>query len=348
MRWGRISRRLRTGLRTPLLIGGCAIWASCGGSTDSSVAPSATGRLEVSPRSVTATTLGQTLEVTVTVGGRTVSASMSLRADQRWLDDRGVLDAAALTNAQLVARAPGRAVVAISAAGQTDSVIASVLPSQPAVVEARLPGGRSHLGDGETIVLRGYRMNQLTAANLNVAGVTVRMVNADSASARLVVPTLAVTGCGSVATPFSIAFNGVQGSPITELSQKRSGELVLAAGQAKRLTDAEAACIRLPRTGSARYLAAYVDTRLVEKAQTQPEFPFPDRILARNGARGCYFALFEPFGTLTNGASISVLTPAGSAGVYRIDDARGGSYSLTATIRGAATDALEWLILRIN
>src|SRR5687768_13169826 len=114
-----------TAVHAPLLMCVWSLCASCGDSPEDTVAPTETGGLEITPRSLTATEIGQALSLSVTVDGQPVPASMVLRSEQRWLDDRGVLDASALTTAQLVARAPGRAVVGVTAAGETDSVIVS-------------------------------------------------------------------------------------------------------------------------------------------------------------------------------------------------------------------------------
>ncbi len=85
----------------------------------------------------------------------------------------------------------------VTAGGLTDSVIVNVAPVRPVVIEVRLPGGRQHLGTNDTITLRGYRMDGVTAANLNVAGGGVTITSTDSAHARVVLTTLpAPAGCG--------------------------------------------------------------------------------------------------------------------------------------------------------
>jgi hypothetical protein len=57
--------------------------------------------------------------------------------------------------------------------------------------------------------------------------------------------------------------------------------IALTVGTAKRLTDQEAACLSFKSTPGARYLLAYVDTRLVNKAKTGAESPWPDSLTVR-------------------------------------------------------------------
>jgi hypothetical protein len=57
--------------------------------------------------------------------------------------------------------------------------------------------------------------------------------------------------------------------------------VALEVGAAKRLTDKEAACLNFRSIQGSRYLLAYVDTRLVTKAMTQAEWPWPDSIIVK-------------------------------------------------------------------
>ena len=239
--------------------------------------PPAAG-LEVTPDSVTVSALGSTAAVTVRVGGSPATATFTLRSERRWLDDRAVLDAAELQQSRIVASTPGRAVVSVTAGGATDSVIVNVTPARAVVVEARLPGGRTHVGDGDTIVLRGYRMDQVTAGAITAPGVTVQLGRRDSANLGVVVPALASASCAGTAPALTLTFSGLDGSPVTGLTRKRSGELTLAVGEAKRLSDGDASCLRLRPAAGARYLLAYADTRLADQAQAAPEWPWPDTL----------------------------------------------------------------------
>jgi hypothetical protein len=67
----------------------------------------------------------------------------------------------------------------------------------------------------------------------------------------------------------------------TTCSSKSATTIALAVGSAKRLTDKEAACLNFKSIDGSRYLLAYVDTRLVNKAKTQAESPWPDSAIVR-------------------------------------------------------------------
>ena len=255
------------------------ILAGCGG-TDSPTDPDqqVTGPLVVTPDSVTLSTMGSTVPVTVTVGGTPVNATFTLRSEVRWIHTQGVLEDLQLEEGSIVARAPGRAVVNVATQGQTDSIIVNVVPTRPLVLEIVPPGGQRHVGDGDTIQLRGYQMDQVTADNVVVPGATVQLGISDSANVGVIIPTAAAGLCkGSAAISFQ--FSGIDGSGGGDLTRKRVGEVALGVGEAKRLTDTEAACIRLAPANGSRYLLAYADTRLTTKAQTTTERPYPDSIV---------------------------------------------------------------------
>ena len=57
--------------------------------------------------------------------------------------------------------------------------------------------------------------------------------------------------------------------------------IALEVGADKRLTDQEAACLSFKSIAGSRYLLAYVDTRLVNKAKTGSESPWPDSLTVR-------------------------------------------------------------------
>src|SRR5262245_55440812 len=80
----------RAGMQAPrglLLFSICILSVSCGGSEPSTGTGGPTShRLEVTPDSLLATAIGQTLAVTVTVDGTPASASFSLRSERRWLN----------------------------------------------------------------------------------------------------------------------------------------------------------------------------------------------------------------------------------------------------------------------
>jgi hypothetical protein len=163
-----------------------------------------TGKVVVAPDTAVTMTLGQSVAVSATVDGHAVSVSVRLRAEQRWLNDRSVLDSAALGAARLQARAPGQAVVEVIVGAHTDSLSVSVIPPRPSVVETRLPGGRVHLGDGDTITLRGYRMERVTGANIAAGTAATTIVSQDSASLRFIISSAANGACTGTADRFTL------------------------------------------------------------------------------------------------------------------------------------------------
>jgi hypothetical protein len=270
--------------RIRLICGSAVLLWSCGDNStpDGPVIPPPPGGggLDVTPDSVQANALGEALVIQVRLGGQAVTPVLSVRSERRWLDDRPIVDAAELAAGRLMAHGPGRAVISVAAGNQTDSVIVNVIPGRPLVIAARLPGGRSHVGDNDTVVLRGFRMNQVTAGQLLATNVTPVFAGADSANLRIVFPT-ASTGptCSGAAQSIVISYNGIDGLPLNSLTRKRTGELSLAVGESARLTNAQAPCIRFTPAPAAQYLLAYADTRLLRKARTQAEWPWPDSVL---------------------------------------------------------------------
>jgi hypothetical protein len=242
--------------------------------------PAGGGSLIVTPDSIVAGGVGQSLSFSVTRDGRAVSGfTLAVRAERRWLDDRAVVDAGELAGGRLATNAPGRVVIDVSAQGSSDSLIVVVQPSRPLILEWLVPGGRTHLGAGDTLRLRGFRLDQVTAANLALAGGSAVVTARDSANLRFTLPPAApATTCGGVAPALGLTLTGIDGTVPAGLTRKRADEITLAAGEAKRLTDAEAACIRLTPANGARYILAYADTRLTTKAQTTAEWPWPDSI----------------------------------------------------------------------
>jgi len=240
--------------------------------------PPAAGVLAVTPDSAVVTAIGQPITLMVTRDGQPVASwTLTPGTEQRWLDDRAVVDAAELAAARIVSSAPGRAVVRVSAGSSSDSVIVVVRPGAPLVVDWRLPGGRTHLGERDTVALRGYGMDKVVPANLAIANGSVTVHAKDSATLRFTVPAVAPgPTCAGVAPALGLELNGIGGVVPAGLTRMRTDEVVLERGEAKRLGAAEAVCIRLAPAGAVRYLLAHADPRLVTKAESGPEWPWPD------------------------------------------------------------------------
>lgn len=225
-------------------------------------------------------TVGATLPFTVTRDGQPVTPTLSVRTERRWLSERAVLNAASLAARQLVAAGPGEVVVHVAAEGLTDSVIVRVVPPRPLLTALAGPAGRTHIGTNDTLVVRGFGMQSVTADQLfpGSFGLT-RAANSDSASLRLVATSAA---SGGPCTGRTIAYRmtpvnvDLEIPVATPYTRARVGELALAPGEAAALSSTAAACLRLaPQAANARYLVAWVDDRRMVQAETQFEVPAP-------------------------------------------------------------------------
>jgi hypothetical protein len=285
--------------------------AACGGGGDGGTPPVTPpppppppAPIVLSPREGTITRIGDTLTVAVTQNGQTVAPTFTLRSETRWLGDAAVLAASSLGGARIVAAAPGRAIVTVQAAGQTDSVVVTVAPPRPLVVSLAASAAATHVGDVDTLLLRGYRMDQLQATSFFAASVGATIVAKDSANARITVPSQPTGAtCGGKPSVLALSPTGidtVRGLP--SFTRRRAGELALALGEARRLSAAQAACLRMAPVSGARYFLAYADTRLLTKAQTQAEWPWPDSIQITVADR-----------TTAAGPAVSALAPAVAA-----------------------------------
>ena len=229
---------------------------------------------------LTTPTIGATLAFTVTRDGQAVTPTLTVRTERRWLTERAVLNAGSLAARQLVAAGPGEVVVNVAADGLTDSVIVRVVPARPLITALSGPAGRTHLGTGDTLAIRGYGMqtvvpDQLFPGTLGVSKATT----SDSATLRLVTSAAASGGPCTGRTvayrfmPTNVDLEIPVGTPYT---RARAGELALATGEAVALTSTAAACLRVaPQAANARYLLAWVDDRRMVQAETQFEVPAP-------------------------------------------------------------------------
>jgi hypothetical protein len=194
-----------------------------------------------------------------------------------------VLNATSLAGRQLVAAGPGEVVVNVSAEGLTDSVVVRVAPVRPVITSLTGPAGRTHLGAGDTLTVRGFAMQQVTPTHLFPASLgLVAAPTSDSATLRLVT-SVEVTGGGCTGRVASYRLAPVNVDleiPVaTPYSRARTGEIALAVGEAASLGSAEASCLRLaPQAANARYLLAWVDGRRIVQAETQFEIPAPSDV----------------------------------------------------------------------
>jgi hypothetical protein len=259
---------------------------SPGGGTSASlpftiVAP---GPLVLSTHVLTSAKFDDTLTLTVTRDGRPLTPSLALRAERRWLTESPVVSTTALGNTRIVTKGVGRAVVSVTAEGLTDSVVVDVALARPLVTAVTGPSGRTHLGAGDTLVVRGYGMHLVTSAQLFAPSLGLTTAPSDSANLRLVTTVDPAVTCSGRPASYVLTPNGVDlnVAATTPYTRARAGELSLAVGAAQMLSGAAASCIRLaPVSATARYLLAFVDSRRIKQAETQFEVPAPADMTVR-------------------------------------------------------------------
>lgn len=268
--------------------------ASCGdgptgGTGTPPTPPSGGGKTTLSADTLRINTLGGTATVVATSGSQSTSTpSLSAKTEARYLAETAVLSAEDLAAGRIVARGPGRAVLEVAAFGNAAvPLVVVVEPAQPAILSFVAPPS---VGDGDTVAVRGFRLNAIPAAGVTVGGSPVRVLSADSANLRLEVPTQAAGACqgtGSVTVDFAGA---TVISPL-KVVRKRAGEVSLGVGRAVRLTAEQVACLRLPAQAGAQYALTFFDARRVEAARTGNEgglsgrvtYAVADRTVAASG-----------------------------------------------------------------
>ena len=237
--------------------------------------------VRIAADSVHLTELGLTGDLRITRNGQPITvATLTLLDEQRWLGELPVLDVAALAQGRVMSAGPGRARVRVQAGQLLDTVTIGVALVRPRVLSTTVPVGRTHLGSTDTIILRGYALAALGVAALQANGFSPLTTTRDSATWRFVLP-VAPGSCTGNPSPIVLTLTGSDGALPSGLTRAFANELSLAVGEARRLTRAQAECIRFLPSTSARYLLAYADSRLHEKAKTMPEYPWPDSVVVR-------------------------------------------------------------------
>src|SRR5690606_10593065 len=127
-----------------------------------------------------------------------------------------------------------KAVLLVSAFGKgPDTAHVDVIPALPTVFSIHAP---ERVGDGDTITLRGYKLNELASATTSKITTSpsapVTIYSADSATVRFGIPTLpADPTCSPGAAATKINTTGAR--PLVDLtvSRKREDEVVLGVGE---------------------------------------------------------------------------------------------------------------------
>jgi hypothetical protein len=229
--------------------------------------PVVESRTTLSADTVRLVAIGDSARVTASSNGvSTASVSYAVAAESRFLHDLPVLSVEALAAGRLVAGAPGRVTLNVSAFNNPHiPLVVIVEPSAPLVMSHSIEG------DGR-IRMRGFRLNSIPSSSMTVGGEAVAIVQADSANLTVEVPAFNSTACAG-ASRTELHFEGaVVASPI-HVTRQRQGELHLSPGQDVRLTAEQVSCLRLPAVAGSQYAIAFFDPRLMDAARTGPEGP---------------------------------------------------------------------------
>jgi hypothetical protein len=240
------------------------------GCRDGAVDPSGeSGATRLDAARITLTALGDSARVTASFAGQaTTSPELAVTAESRYLHDWAVLDPEQLRSGRIVALAPGVAQLAVRAFGNPPvSLEVRVLPPGPLVMEAVMP---PVVGDGDTLLLRGYRLHQVDPAGLRVGADVPEILERDSANLWLALASATPQSCAgssprdSLRIPDALLRTGVV------VRRRRAGDVVLGAGEARRLP-AGSGCLRLAAQPGAAYALAYLDLRALQSAVSGPE-----------------------------------------------------------------------------
>ncbi|HEU0055008.1 MAG TPA: hypothetical protein VFQ39_17600, partial [Longimicrobium sp.] len=214
---------------------------------------------------------GDTAIVEATVDGqRTASPTLALASEQRWLGDAPVLDAAELAAGRIRAAAPGSAVLSVSAFGAAPAkVTVRVRPDRPLALSVAATAGAG----ADTITVRGYALGGARDAFVGSARATV--LGGDSATLRLAVPSLDGASCAG-AVHEALRIDGADVAAGLAVERRHPDALALPVGVPVRLSAAQARCLRLAPAAGAAYALAFLDTRLVRRAESGYEGSAPN------------------------------------------------------------------------
>lgn len=258
---------MRRSSASHLALGFLALLAACGSPTASSPDGGAEGTpVRLDRTSVVLEALGDSAGVTASVGAQSTAApALSLRSENRYLAESAVLDASALARGVIRATAPGTATLEVAAfGGAPASLVVQVRPRNPSVVAV----SAAPVGDGDTLRLRGYKLNAL--GTVVVGGTPARVLGGDSATLLVALPSVDAPDCSAAARQ-PLQVQGADVAPGLTLLRRRSGEVKLGVGQALHLSPRAAHCLLLAPEPGARYALAFVDTRQMQRARSEFE-----------------------------------------------------------------------------
>ena len=234
---------------------------SCGDGSKGIVTPPPAAPTTLDVSEITLTALGTSEQVVARSGSQSAPPRLEVVEEQRWLSESQVLNPQGFSTGKVMASAPGTVLLHAHAFGNPPVPLrVHVRPTGIVHLSTTAPARR--LGVGDTLVLRGYRMNELGASQVALKGASLALQGGDSATARASITSLGdPQSCGGSAKTSFVLQNALS-LDTTSLWLQRSGELSLGVGQARVISTKELECLRLPPLPGSRYAVAYLDTRL--------------------------------------------------------------------------------------
>lgn len=230
-------------------------------------------KLLLAADTVTLSAIGETVTIGVTRAGRPVEAQFTLATEWRHLSELPVLRPELLAARQIVATGPGSAVVIVSAARSLpDTLLVRVRPAKPLLVSWR--ASSAELTDQDSVLMRGYALDDLSADSILLDGAPARRIRSDSANLILAVPPARHASCSNARVELIV--RGL-GSPVTaNFSRGLPQSVTLSVSDVTSLSSSEVGCLLLAaQDRPVRYLLAHAHAEPWEKSRTQALYYVP-------------------------------------------------------------------------
>ena len=288
--------------------------AACGGGPTGASAGSAATVLSASE--VVLTRPGEAAAVTATADGQAAAVAFALASEAPAVAGFAVLDAEALARGEVVARAPGRAVLQVRAGGARPAELrVRVEPGRPVVLAAETRAGTGE----DTLRLRGWELSRLEDVRLGETA--ARIVSREAAGLTALVARGAEAACTGAGAADTLRVGGAWMAADSVLPRPRAGEVRLEVGGTLRVDAETARCLRLAPAAGARYALAFVDTRAARRAEAGYEGAAPSPAeytvtVAEAGSAAPSFSTAPRYAMSVTGAHPTRSTSLAS-GVYR-------------------------------
>jgi hypothetical protein len=239
-------------------------------------------------------TIGDSILLQARVGSRSTGRpTLELVTERRWMSEAPVLSAGALARSVVLAQDAGTARLAVSAFGAgPDTVTVQVRPAAPYV---RSIAASEPLAPGDSIVVRGYRLQDVAAGSVTEDGLPASVTSRDSATITLKATVADAAACrGAARTVVRVEQQS------RAYARRREGVLALRVGDTLRFSTADARCLKLPAIPGAEYALAWADPRPVRRSAIDgkgflvADSSFEVRVLDRSSAASSASAFRRP------------------------------------------------------